>query len=72
MDYKEVFTDTVSTAKDKVSELYEYYNSLEEQKKKRLWIIALITVGVIAVACIFYNMGKKAGVNSILDDDWDD
>ncbi len=84
MDYRKMAEDVASTGKDiaidlagttknKITDLYKYIDSLEEEKKKRLCIIAGVTVLVIAVACIFYNMGKKSGrLIAFEDEDWDD
>ena len=61
MDIMTCVDSAIEFAKDKLDSAMNFWDSLEEDKKKLLIGCAIAAVAVIAVASIAYGIGKAQG-----------
>ncbi len=61
MDIMSITDGVIEFAKDKIDTVLEFWDSLEEDKKKLLIGCVAAAVFVVAVAAIAYGIGKARG-----------
>ncbi len=61
MDFMGMIDSAVEFAKDKIDRAMDFWDSLEEDKKKLLIGCVVASVSVILIASIAYSIGKSQG-----------
>jgi hypothetical protein len=61
MDFMGMIDSAVEFAKDKIDRVMDFWDSLEEDKKKLLIGCVVASVSVILIASIAYSIGKSQG-----------
>lgn len=61
MDFMGMIDSVVEFAKDKIDRVMDFWDSLEEDKKKLLIGCVVASVSVILIASIAYSIGKSQG-----------
>ena len=61
MDFMTIFDDCISFAKEKIDTAMDFWNGLEENKKRLLVGCAIASVAVILIVSVAYNLGKAKG-----------
>lgn len=69
MDITALVGNVVDFATDKIDRVLDYWDSLNEDKKKLLIGCVVAAVSVIVVASIAYSLGKACGKRVALEDD---
>ncbi len=69
MDFMTVFDDCISFAQEKIDKVMEFWNSLEENKKRLLIGCAVASVAVILLVSVAYNLGKARGERLAFDEE---
>lgn len=61
MDIMYYVDSAVEYGKDKLNRLSDFWESIDEDRKKLLVGCAVVTVCVVVIASIAYSLGKSAG-----------
>ena len=61
MDFMGMIDSAIEFAKDKIDRVMDFWDSLEEDKKKLLIGCVVTSVSVILIASIAYSIGKSQG-----------
>lgn len=61
MDFMGMIDSAIEFAKDKIDRVMDFWDSLEEDKKKLLIGCVVASVSVILIASIAYSIGKSQG-----------
>ena len=61
MDIMNYVDSAIEFAKDKIDSVMNFWDSLEEDKKKLLIGCVVVSVSVIVIASIAYSIGKSQG-----------
>ena len=61
MDFMALIDGAIEFAKDKIDTVMEFWDSLEEDKKKLLIGCVVASVSVIVLVSIAYSIGKSQG-----------
>ena len=69
MDIMTIIDGAISFVKDTVDTAMDAWDNLDDNKKKLFIGCVVVTVAIIAVAGIAYNIGKAHGQNEFLDDE---
>ena len=69
MDIMSIIDGAMNFVKETVDTAMEAWNNLDDNKKKLLIGCVAVTVAIIAVAGIAYNIGKAHGQNEFFDEE---
>ena len=61
MDFMGLIDNAIEFAKDKIDRVMDFWDNLEEDKKKLLIGCVVAAVSVIVIASIAYSIGKSQG-----------
>ncbi|WP_022765924.1 hypothetical protein [Butyrivibrio sp. XPD2006] len=61
MDFMGLIDGAIEFAKDKIDRVLDFWDGLEEDKKKLLIGCVVASVSVIVIASIAYSIGKSQG-----------
>ena len=62
MDIMYYVDSAIEYGKDKLNRLSDFWESIDEDRKKLLVGCAVVTVCVVVIASIAYSLGKSAGM----------
>ena len=69
MDITALVGNVIDFAKDKIDRALEFWDELDENKKKLMIGCAVAAVSIIVVASVAYCLGKACGKKAALEDD---
>ena len=69
MDITALVGNVVDFATDKIDKVLDYWDNLDDNKKKLLIGCTVAAVSIIVVASIAYGLGKACGKKIALEDD---
>ncbi len=69
MDIMNIFDDCIDLAKEKINFVVDFWDGLDDGKKKLFLGVVVGTIAVVAIAAIAYNLGKASGLKLAYDEE---
>ncbi len=69
MDIMNIFDDCIDLAKEKIDFVVDFWDGLDDGKKKLFLGVVVGTIAVVAIAAIAYNLGKASGLKLAYDEE---
>ncbi|MBQ7613918.1 MAG: hypothetical protein IJU77_02640 [Butyrivibrio sp.] len=69
MDIMNIFDGCIDLAKEKIDFVVDFWDGLDDGKKKLFLGVVVGTIAVVAIAAIAYNLGKASGLKLAYDEE---